>query len=267
VSAAKKPSSKKATHAYLKIEAHLNALIGNGSGRTEPLPTEPDLATEFGVSRMTVRQAYQRLVSAGKVVRHRGLGSFVTGHVVEEMPIDGAPDFQSWIVRGETGTGRRVLERALVRAPAIVAKAFGLKRGSKVTYIQLLRFKNGVPCLDARYVPASLHGSLTRERLERTSLLQSMAEAGYEVAAGQVEIDAHRASRGEAAMLGIKFGEPVLERRVAFSDPKGNCIVFGDSRYPSGNAYTFRIDFHQVRDAAHLKVDLHPRVRRRARAD
>ena len=244
----KKAARSPAIPVYLLIESHLKGLIEAGGGRTEPLPPEPDLAIAFGVSRMTVRQAYQRLVSAGLVVRYRGLGSFVTGHVFEEMPIRGAPDFQSWIVQGDMGTGRRVLEHALIAPPPEVAKAFGLKRGAKVVFVQLLRFKNGVACIDRRYVPAALHASLTRERLERSSLLVSLVELGYEVAAGQIEIDAHRASREEAGMLGIKVGEPVLERRVSFSDPSGQCIVVGDSRYPSGNAYTFRIDFRQVGD-------------------
>lgn len=239
----KKSTRDSGTPAYQRIEAHLRALITKGAGRSEPLPAEPDLATEFGVSRMTVRQAYQRLVSAGVVVRYRGIGSFVTGHVFEELPIEGMPDFQSWIVRGDMGTGRRVLQYALVTAPPEVAKAFGLRRAARVTYLQLLRFKNGVPCLDTRYMPAELHAVLSSEQLGRSSLLQSMVGVGYEVSSGQVEIDAHRATREEANLLGIKQGEPVLERRVMFMNPQGRCIVLGDSRYPSGDAYTFRIDF------------------------
>ncbi len=57
-----------------------------------PLPPAPDLAVEFNVSRMTVRHAYQRLVSAGAVVRYCGLGSFVPGHVFEELPLQGIPN-------------------------------------------------------------------------------------------------------------------------------------------------------------------------------
>ena len=233
--------------AYRRIEAHLTALIAQGQGRTEPLPAEPELAAEFGVSRMTARQAYQRLVSSGVVVRYRGLGSFVTGHHVEELPVEGAPDFDAWIVRGERGAGRRVLKRAVITAPADVARTFELPAAGKVLHVQVLRFKNGVPCLDTRFVRASLRGALTRERLEKASLLQSIVEEGYEVAEGEISIDAHRASGEEASMLGIKIGDPVLERRVAFRDRSGRCIVFGNSRYPGGDAYTFRVNFYRAR--------------------
>ncbi len=160
------------------------------------------------------------------------------------MPIEGAPDFQSWILDGESGTSRRLLNLALIPATAEIAKAFGLSRREKITFIQVLRFKNGVPCLDIRYVPAAVHRALGGRRLEHSSLLQAMVDLGYEVAAGQVEIDAHRASPEDAVKLGVKLGEPVLERRVRFTDSKGKCIVYGHSRYPSGNVYTFRVDFH-----------------------
>ena len=48
-------------HAYRRIERHLRGLIAAGAGREEPLPTETELAQEFGVSRMTVRQAFNAL--------------------------------------------------------------------------------------------------------------------------------------------------------------------------------------------------------------
>ncbi|MHB1630584.1 MAG: LacI family DNA-binding transcriptional regulator [Bacilli bacterium] len=50
------------------------------SGKLLPmdaLPKELDLAKSFGVSRITVKRAMQKLVSDGLVVRHRGKGSFV----------------------------------------------------------------------------------------------------------------------------------------------------------------------------------------------
>lgn len=41
------------------------------------LPSETTLATDFGVSRLTVRRAIERLVQQGVLVRRRGVGTFV----------------------------------------------------------------------------------------------------------------------------------------------------------------------------------------------
>jgi GntR family transcriptional regulator len=43
----------------------------------DSIPPESQLAQQFNVSRMTVRQALSRLVFEGLIVRHRGRGSFV----------------------------------------------------------------------------------------------------------------------------------------------------------------------------------------------
>ena len=41
------------------------------------IPSERDFCEQFGISRMTVRQALGELVSEGMVVREKGKGTFV----------------------------------------------------------------------------------------------------------------------------------------------------------------------------------------------
>jgi GntR family transcriptional regulator len=228
--------------AYLKIERYLQSLILEGAGRSEPLPPEPELAEKFEVSRMTARQAYQRLANAGVITRRRGAGSFVTGHFLEELPIEGVPDFSGWIDQAETD--RRIHAYALVAAPADVARAFGLKSGAKVTLVQRERTINGVPSLDLRYMPAAVHRKIRQDEFAKASILQLLAQAGLRIAAGQVEIDAHKASADEAKRLHIEPGDPVLERRLIYRDDAGNGVLMGTSLYPGGKAYTFRFQFN-----------------------
>jgi GntR family transcriptional regulator len=63
---------------YQQIADRLRAQIG--SGALEPgqrLPSEPDLAAEYGASRNTVRLAIALLINQGLVVTRQGLGTFV----------------------------------------------------------------------------------------------------------------------------------------------------------------------------------------------
>lgn len=56
------------------------ALITDGTlSQGDRLPSEPELAARFGVSRPTVREALSRLQNAGVVVTRQGSGSFVQG--------------------------------------------------------------------------------------------------------------------------------------------------------------------------------------------
>ena len=50
-------------------------------GPDDALPPERDLATDFGVSRITVRKAIDGLVSEGLLVRRQGSGTFVRARV------------------------------------------------------------------------------------------------------------------------------------------------------------------------------------------
>jgi len=61
-----------------KIYIDLKAKIDNDEfDKSQPLPTELELQKEYGVSRITVKQAYTRLTDEGIVKRVRGKGTFI----------------------------------------------------------------------------------------------------------------------------------------------------------------------------------------------
>ncbi|MGB6102443.1 MAG: GntR family transcriptional regulator [Pusillimonas sp.] len=232
---------KKAIPAYQTIERYLQALIDSGAGRSEPLPAEPEVAAQFNVSRMTARHAFQRLVNAGIIVRKRGVGSFVNGRLLERLPIAGIPDFSGWT--DSSDVNYIVESYGVVKAPTHIVKDMGLKKGAKVTHLERTRSLNGVYSLDTRYMPASVYERISSKEIERKSLLVLLKQIGIDITSGQVELNAHSATPEESERLGVAPGHPILERRLVYRDTLGTGVLLGSSRYPGGQAYTFRLQF------------------------
>lgn len=64
---------------YKQLASRLAAEISNGAlPAGSKIPSEPQLMSTYGVSRITVRQAAQLLARNGQVTSHRGKGTFVT---------------------------------------------------------------------------------------------------------------------------------------------------------------------------------------------
>ena len=69
---------------YLQIRETLHEQIENGQLKPgQKLPAEDELAAQFGVSRMTVRQGISDLTEEGVLYRRRGVGTFVAQFHVE----------------------------------------------------------------------------------------------------------------------------------------------------------------------------------------
>lgn len=76
---------------HVRVRETLAARIASGHYRAgEMIPPEMELCTEFGVSRITIRQAFEVLVRDGLVERFRGRGTFVTRNPTRR-PVNARP--------------------------------------------------------------------------------------------------------------------------------------------------------------------------------
>ena len=97
----------------------------------DPLPSDAELCAEFGVSRMTARNAMQKLADEGLVMRVPGRGSFVA-----EPPTHRRADRLMTFSREMERRGRRptsrVLDREIRPATLQEATALGVAQGEPV---------------------------------------------------------------------------------------------------------------------------------------
>src|SRR3546814_1159851 len=94
---------------YEQIKRRVLSLILGWQKDSERFHTDQELSEQFGVSRMTVRQAVQELVNEGYLRRVRGSGTFVCAPKVDER-LSMAMDFiDQWATRG------RALELRVLR--------------------------------------------------------------------------------------------------------------------------------------------------------
>jgi GntR family histidine utilization transcriptional repressor len=119
------------------------------------LPTEQELVSELGVSRMTVHRALRELSSQGILRRVQGVGTFISTPVpsTELLEIrDIAEDIQS---RGHRHHSK-VVKLEAVRASLDMATTFDLRPGAKIFRSLVVHYENDMPIqLEDRYVTPS----------------------------------------------------------------------------------------------------------------
>ncbi len=173
------------------------------------MPSEAELVSQFGVSRMTVNRALRELQLEGLVQRIQGVGTFAAAlHRVSSTLT--LRDLQEEIEsRGHRHQASVHLSRP-ERAAKGLAGQLGLAPGSRVFHTLIVHREDGLPlqCEDRFVNPACAPGYLdadfehitpTRYLFQHTALWQA-----------QYTIESARATPREARLLGIDPAEPCL---------------------------------------------------------
>jgi GntR family histidine utilization transcriptional repressor len=141
------------TALYQQVKEYIARQIQSGAWQPgDRVPSEQELVTRFGVSRMTVNRALRELSEQGRVVRVAGVGTFVAEHKPQSTLLS-VVNLQDEIrMRGHDYACDVILVER-VAASIEVAAALELRTGESVFHSVCVHREDGVPVqLEDRYV-------------------------------------------------------------------------------------------------------------------
>lgn len=223
----------------MRIAAALRERIEAGELAPHTLvPSERELSRDFGISRMTARQALVVLEGEGAVYRRPPRGTFVAE---PRLPLH-LGSFSYEIARSGHRPTAEVLWAERQVATPFVADALDLPRGADVHAIQRLRGVDGDPlAIETSYYPADLTPDLLDKSLDG-SLWDLLAEQ-YDIhpARATATIEVITLDEPATRHLAVRTAAPgiLLVRRTY--DTNGSCIEFARDTYRADRA-AFQFD-------------------------
>ncbi|GIE31838.1 GntR family transcriptional regulator [Actinoplanes italicus] len=223
---------------YFRIEQALRAQIAK-SRPHDPLPSEPELAREHGVSRMTARAAVTQLVNDGLVYRAPGRGTFVA--------VPSGPRRADHLIRLSEEIrkqGKRPWAKVVVaelRPPTTLeATRLRLRKGD-VFAIHRVRFADDEPIAFERAMYPATVGDLLAADLSR-SVHEALVALGHTPVHGTSTIRAEPAGEEDARELGVPVGSALLIEERLILDQHERPLELSESRY-AGDRYRLDVAF------------------------
>jgi GntR family transcriptional regulator len=180
------------------------------------LPPERQLAAEFGVSPMTVRQALASLMESGWVIRRRGSGTYVGRPTVSMGPT--LTSFTQDMARRGLTSWSRVLRNEQVDVDVVTAGRLSLPPHQRVTCIERLRFADDEPmCHEVSLFPSWVARLLHDDDLVGSVHL-ALSRQGVVPHSTERRVRAAAADHHEATLLDLPVGSPVLAITDLFVD-------------------------------------------------
>lgn len=186
----------------------------------EAFPSERELAENFGVSRMTVRQALKTLKKEGFIYHERGIGAFVSKRKLDVHTRNLVGFTEEMRERGLRPSSKLLLFKK-ESATEDTAKDLGIDLGDKVFHFQRLRLADDSPmAFEDAFLPAVPYSGLDKFDLENASLYEVLEnEYGVRMSHAEEVLEALAVDKEIAAALAVKKGAPVLMvHRVVFSE-------------------------------------------------
>ncbi|HUQ77441.1 MAG TPA: GntR family transcriptional regulator [Patescibacteria group bacterium] len=174
------------------------------------LPSEPELASTYGVSRPTIREVLRSLEGDGLVRRVHGVGTFVTQirpAVSSRFDLDlGVTEA---VAAANQRLGIQLLRAAIERVPAPIAERLGVHAATSVLWVERVIRVNDVPAAHAiDAIPEDVVGDAVYDGGSIYRFLEESCRTG--LVGGLADVTAVGADRSMARLLGVDEGAPLL---------------------------------------------------------
>ncbi|GGQ31923.1 GntR family transcriptional regulator [Actinomadura coerulea] len=236
------PSAGEPRSASTKRQAVRRELLAmlDGLDVGDALPSERRLAEELGVSRPTLRQAIDGLVTEGLLDRRHGSGTYVAEpRIAVSLTMT---SFTEDMIRRGMKPGGRVLSFRTETAGARIGRRLALSPVEEVFTIRRLRLADEAPmAIETLYLPRALMPGLRRSDLEGRSFYDLLRGSGVVIASGTETIEPTVTTAEEAAELGVPVHMPAFLFERITRDAGGRPLEYVRSLY-RGDRYRLELD-------------------------
>jgi GntR family transcriptional regulator len=227
---------------YRQIADLMRQRIARGQwAKGEKLPSLEALVGQFGVARVTVRQAMELLARDGLVSAQRGRGTFVTGQPPRSQWLNVQTSLDELVkVYRDTRPEIVNIDEHAGTAPLAVDDGTPAER---YVFMRRVHSREGRPyCVINIYVDEALFRRHPK-RFRNETVIPLLVRMGVVAHARQV-LTVGTADMDVARLLNVPVNAPVAEVRRVFTDPRHRVIYLGE--------VTYRGDF------IHVEMDLKP---------
>jgi GntR family transcriptional regulator len=208
---------------YQVTESLRARILGRGPEDPLRLPTEAQLADEYGVAVSTVRQALTALETDGLITRRRRHGTFITDNAPNHPPLHVLGTVDT-ILAQQAGDEVRVLGRTAVPTPVPLERHFpGV---STLTNYQRLRLHAGTPLSHAENHLRPEHAEkITADDLGTSPMTKLLRDKAH-IPLARIDntVEACPAPPRIADLLQIPLGGPVLRSTNLTYDTNGHVV-------------------------------------------
>ncbi len=191
------------------------------------LPSESELSGEFGASRVTVRRALELLRDEGLIAARQGFGWFVAGEPVRQQ-LGRLGTIEDQLEASGRRAERRVLEFGFTTPPSHVRSVLGVEQ---VLRVKRLNLADGEPfAVVTVWCPGELGASLSRRDVEQRPFYELL---GIQLRGAIQTIGADSAEPGDAALLGVPVGSPLLRCERVTTDTGGRPVLLSEHLFPA----------------------------------
>jgi DNA-binding GntR family transcriptional regulator len=207
----KRPASPVLLYVKVMMQIRDNILSGMW-GHGYRIPGEVELARQFRVSVITIRQALERLCQERLLMREWRKGTFVSwrGPLKQSVQLD--IETEDLTPVDVAGTSFKVLAMGRVAPTGELSRHFALSSSDKLTKIERVRMAHGRPLAYViSYVPSRIAAQIPTNRMKRIPL-STVIEAALGIKISNVKhlVEAKLSDDVVSAHLDIPPGSPVL---------------------------------------------------------
>lgn len=211
----------------------LDKIMSGALTESECLPTEMTFVSHLGISRSTVRQAFNDLVNEGYLTREKGKGTFVCKPKIDEGFFQKLDSFDREMRQKGMEPGTQVLDLSRTAGRGDINRYLALPEDAALLYLCRLRQADGEPVVYLEtWLPFEPLQTLLFEDFTVKSLYAALEERfSKRVERAVRKIEAVGATGKEAKLLGLKIGAPIcLVRSTAYLGD-GTPVEYSIARY------------------------------------